>query len=279
MQFSIGSNVFSKGSDFIREILATERDGVIQVFLGEPRESVKNCKILFNEKNTMMIANHVMKKNIQLFVHSRFMINLSRAYCSRDRNDFLLEYKIADSFGAKGIVIHINGSRNVSNDEALNNFKAAIVQTLKQTKDAHTKILLETSSGHGQELLSELPDFLKYVKAFPDKYQNRIGICIDTCHVFAAGYDLTTVKKVKDYFSQYGNILKKVYLIHFNDSYYPCGSKKDHHSAFGSGYITQHDFLSTQRIMQIAKFHKIPLILERTQTDNLPEIFDLISLL
>lgn len=272
----IGSHVFSKGTNFVNEILKITDSLPIQVFLGDSNESVKTVTV-----PESMIYEHVKKHKINLFVHSRFIINMAKFHCPKDRNEFNQEYIIANAMGARGIVIHINGRNGIPNEDALRNFKAAIVQTLKNNKDAKTKILLETSSGHGQEMLSDVKEFLDFIQKFPKSYQDRLGICIDTCHIFAAGYDISTVEGVEDYFAHYlddKNLIKKVELIHFNDSHYDCGTKKDRHAEFGYGYITRSDFQSVKKIMEIAKENKIPLVLERRQTDNQQEIFDLVSL-
>ena len=96
---------------------------------------------------------------------------------------------------------------------------------------------------------------------FSEQQKLRIGICIDTCHIFSAGYDITSKNKVIDFFKMFNELIgfKYVDLIHLNDSHNKLGSRIDRHSNLGDGYI---GITSLKYIIEFAINNKFPLILE-----------------
>ncbi|MGC9326615.1 MAG: deoxyribonuclease IV [Candidatus Hinthialibacter sp.] len=123
----------------------------------------------------------------------------------------------------------------------------------------HVVLLLENTAGQGRELGSQLSDFQEIYELLPDNFSK--GICFDTCHALAAGYDVTTQagwRKIKKEFSQYTGI-KEVKLLHINDALKPLGSRVDRHAQIGDGFIGHegfHQFFSHRFIQSL------PCILE-----------------
>ena len=135
----------------------------------------------------------------------------------------------------------------------------------------NVKLIIETSSGQGSELCYKLEDLKYFYEMFQPKYRKRIGLCIDSCHIFAAGYDLRTSKKVIKFFSYLSKLinLDKILLFHLNDSKKELGSKKDRHEKLGKGYI---GLEGITQIIKICYKLNIPIILETPRLNHTPEI-------
>jgi apurinic endonuclease APN1 len=143
----------------------------------------------------------------------------------------------------------------------------------QQTKDLNVKILLETSTGQGSEIGYKLEELTKiYRKLSKHKksnVRNKFGICLDTCHVFSAGYNLSSKQAIEIFLNNFNEMIgiKEIKLIHLNDSKVPCGSNIDRHENFGNGYIGK-DALKILGNAFIKK--KIPIIIETSY----PKIYD-----
>ena len=106
-----------------------------------------------------------------------------------------------------------------------------------------TKIILETSTGQGTELLSNLDEFADFYNKFTDDEKNYLKICIDTCHVFSAGYSLKSKTDVQKYIKIVEKYIgwNNVILIHLNDSKKDCGCGVDRHENLCKGCIGKDD--------------------------------------
>ena len=113
-------------------------------------------------------------------------------------------------------------------------------------------------------MLGSMPDLAKIIDKVEDK--SRVGVCIDTCHAFTAGYDLSSIDSTKKVFQEFNNIIGFKYLkgMHLNDSKKKLGSRVDRHDSIGKGYIGYDVF---KFIMKSDKFNNIPLILETINPD------------
>lgn len=132
--------------------------------------------------------------------------------------------------------------------QALNNI-------IKPTQ--HTIVLLETMSGKGSEIGRNFLEIKKIMDKV--KHQDKIGVCLDTCHIHDAGYDI--VHHLDDVINEFDNIigLEKLHAIHLNDSMNEKGSHKDRHQKIGEGYIGSNALLN---IVNNKNFEKLPFILE-----------------
>lgn len=140
-----------------------------------------------------------------------------------------------------------------------------IDKAITQAKTKNITILLETMAGQGStagSTFEELAELLKKIK-----HKKQIGICVDTCHIFAAGYNFSTKKKYHELWKQFDKIIgiKKIKVIHVNDSKKECGSKVDRHEHIGKGKIGEKSF---KFFMQDSHFKNIPKIIETPKDDN-----------
>ncbi|MBI1976639.1 MAG: deoxyribonuclease IV, partial [Candidatus Omnitrophica bacterium] len=130
------------------------------------------------------------------------------------------------------------------------------------------RILLEISAGQGTNVgykFEHLVEMLKQVHQ-PD----RMGVCIDTCHLFAAGYDIRTVGGYKDVMKQFEDIvgIEQIYAFHLNDSKKGLGSRVDRHEHIGQGAIGLEGF---RALLNDRRFEKIPMVLETPKSPDLKE--------
>ena len=173
--------------------------------------------------------------------------------------------------GAKCVVLHL-GSRNkdLTFEEALNNLVGNILYIISKIPKG-IMLSLETSAGSGSQLgwnLEELTIIWHMIikKHKENKKFESLGICIDTAHIFVSGYDISTVKGIKDYLDKFDSLIgiKHISNFHINDSKYKFGSKHDEHRGIGSGYIynTEEGKIALKYIKQFCIKNKIPMILE-----------------
>ena len=249
-----------------------------QVFLRPPQSVNQLCSKMDDNdaKNARKFAE---KNDIKVVVHSPYTVNFAHYPDSDTVKKMMIvmldEFRCAEKLGAIGCVIHM-GKRNtkaekIEYDQALKN-KIKNIQTLLKNVKAKNingvKLILETSCGAGSEMCSKTKDLAILFNSIKKKYHSMIGFCIDTCHIFTAGYNISTSKGALKYLKKFDRYigLGKVDVIHFNDSRVECGCKKDRHQFIGAGYIASQEYGGTPYgLAEIARFaylRKLPIILE-----------------
>lgn len=217
-----------------------------QIFLGNPQGSSVNI----SEKDLEEGGKFIRERGYTLYIHSPYTINL--CYEPGTLNDYPVELlrknlKYGAAIGAKGVVVHVGKSVKMPIDQALHNMSLNISRICEVATEG-CPLLLETPAGQGTELLTNSKDFLEFVLA---QEEPNLKICLDTCHVFAAGEDpLEYVKKVPT------DLLK---LIHFNDSKDSLGCCKDRHEFPGLGKvgldtlqaIAEHTFNTVDKVVEM----------------------------
>jgi len=162
-------------------------------------------------------------------------------------------------------VIPISDKEEITKDEAFSQIADNLNKLMNATKSSPVVILMETTAGQGKGLGNKFHHFKKLI----DKIQNkkRVGICFDTAHTFAAGYDFTTRKKYEDMWNEFDDIigLKYLYAFHLNDTDKECGSRVDRHTHIGQGKIGKEPF---GFFINDSRFKDIPGILETPKGDD-----------
>ena len=198
-----------------------------QIFLSGNMNSNVNIKPPVIKAVKAMVG----EKDPKLYVHSPYLINL--AATPGEKEDFHVTclkkcLDAAREMGFRGVVVHVGKSVKLGAAEALENMRWAVEQVLPHAS-ADCPLLLETPAGQGTEMLTDLEQFVEFVSSFSDR---RFRICVDTCHVFATGYDpLDYIKYVHEVDA---DLLR---LVHFNDSETACGACVDRHASMGMGQI------------------------------------------
>ena len=210
------------------------------------------------EAMKMMKDNGIDINNV--VVHAPYIINLA----NRNNLDFGVsflreELNRCNSLGIKYLVLHPGSHVGVGVEEGINN----IIIGLNQVFDSYqgnTMVLLETMAGKGSELGVNFSEIKKIIEGV--KYSNRLGVCLDTCHLNDGGYDITNFDAVLDEFDKIIGI-DKIKCIHINDSKNEKGSHKDRHENFGFGTIgfdTLIDIVYNERLKNVPKILESPYI-------------------
>ena len=213
----------------------------------------------------LMKENNIDLKNV--VVHAPYIVNpANNANFDFNVNFLKQEIERVESLGVTKLVLHPGSYVKLTHDEGIKN----IIDTLNQVirKDMTVKILLETMSGKGTELGTKFDD-LKYI-IDNIEYSKNVGICLDTCHLNDAGYDIFKFDEILDEVdSKIG--LEKVGCIHINDSKNLKSSHKDRHENIGLGTI---GFDALINVIYNKRLDNIPKILETPYVTNSDESKD-----
>jgi len=224
LTYPIGSHM-PKRKSLVDTVHAIPAGRPAQIFLAGPQSSRLNIA----DGELAAAAAALAATKATLFIHSPYIINLCTAPAPENEEFHTklliknLQYGV--TIGAKGVVVHVGKSTTQTLTAALGTMRANLVACMDHATPA-CPILLETPAGQGTEVLTTQAAFQAFVSEINDP---RLRVCIDTCHVFAAGEDPL------DYLTTTDRSLTK--LIHFNDSATPCGSCLDRHAAIGEGHI------------------------------------------
>lgn len=262
----IGSHV-SFGSE---QILGSVKEALsygantFMFYTGAPQNTVRK-EIDMNLVDTakqMMIENGIDINNV--ICHAPYIINLANREKEEAWNfscSFLKEeIKRVEKMGVSKIVVHPGNSLKTDRNVAIDNIASALNMIID--KNSKVTILLETMAGKGTECGKTLEE----LKAIIDKieFKERVGVCLDTCHLNDAGYDISEFDKIVDSVDKLMGI-EKVGCIHVNDSKNILGSHKDRHDNIGYGTIGFDNLLN---VLYHDKFKDIPKILETPYIDG-----------
>jgi deoxyribonuclease-4 len=195
-----------------------------QIFLSGPQ----NSKMKINADDLTVARQIIEGTGARIYIHSQYIINLC-AVTEDDWNVKLLiqNLDVAKKIKSEGVVVHVGKYVKQSPAEAIEIMRKNILRVLEHATP-ECPLLLETAAGQGTEVLPDMKDFLEFCVAFKDP---RLRVCVDTCHVFAAGNDPHLF--LEQTFDR-GSLLK---LVHFNDSLGDKGSCVDRHAMIGTGKI------------------------------------------
>lgn len=258
----VGIHINSELDELIKKtkIVKTNGGNIVQLFTN--KNSNKATK-LYDD-----FSLYLQSANMKCVVHSSYTINIAQNWDFHSwwLKQLIIEIKMANHIGAVGIVVHLGKQLNIPKEVAINNTYTSLEYVLSKTKELNVPIFLETSSGQGSEMFSnieELGIFFKKIK----KITNNIGICIDTCHIFSAGYDIRGKSNITKFLKQFDLSigLENVKLIHLNDSKKELGSKIDRHASYDNGTI---GITSIKIFANFFKKLEVPIILE-TPIDNI----------
>ena len=276
----IGAHVSISGSIANAITNASEREcSAFQVFTSNPRGW--HAKDLTDD-NVTNYKNNLSQSNIDRFAtvaHMPYLPNLSSPEISvyeKSIHTMIREVERCDKLGIPYLVTHLGSHKGTGEDKGIQRLVGALTEVAKTNKDV--TILLENTAGQKNSVGS---DFTQLAEIFFGlKPASRFGICIDTCHAFAAGYDLRNEKNVKDVFEKFDSEigLKHIKIIHLNDSKGELGCHLDRHEHIGLGHIGE---AGLSQVVKLANKNKIPIILEtpiderRTDFENIRKAKDL----
>jgi deoxyribonuclease-4 len=246
-------------------------------------EDIKQIKLLakdFDSIQVMFTKSNITKselkaiKNIMspykhIFVHASYQINMGGELIPSQTDlynigiDILIkEIEYGVKIGMGGIVLHTgkNVKKQYDSDLVYNNMVKFIIELFRKLKSKKLKInlLLESPAGQGGEMLYKLDELVEFILRFKNlDFYSNLGLCLDTCHIFQAGYDFNKDKIIKQTHKILEPVKEKIGLIHLNDSYNDVGLHIDRHEQIGRGYIK-----IEQLIKFIFPYRNVPMILE-----------------
>jgi len=198
--------------------------------------------------------------------HDSYLINLASpdpVLWSRSLISFTCELKRCEALGLDALVSH-PGNFMDDRSEGLARNAAAIGLALGAVP-GRTRLLLELTAGTGTALGSSFEELATLRSLIPANEHHRVGVCIDTCHAFAAGYDIVNdYEGVWEQFERHLG-LGLLGMMHLNDSKMPMGSRRDRHELIGKGCIGEKTF---RRLMTDPRFTGIPKVIETPKLDD-----------
>jgi deoxyribonuclease-4 len=200
--------------------------------------------------------------------HGSYLINLATtlpALRAQSLAAFIDELDRADALGLMGVVIHPGTCTAGTEDNALRLIAEAIRAAFKARPRRKTKVLLEHTAGQGRTVghrFEHIAAILGHLNGSP-----RVGICIDTCHLVASGYDIVSDAGYRETFETLDRLvgLERVKVFHGNDSKRPCGSRVDRHEHIGDGCLGLEPF---RRLLHDPRFAQLPLLIETEKSGS-----------
>jgi deoxyribonuclease-4 len=251
-----------------------------------------DCVQLFTKNNNQWRAKELTNDDVRRFLaalkehgiahplaHDSYLINLASPdpmLWKKSVDSFVMEMLRADRLGIPYVVTHPGAHTSGSQEAGIAAVVLALDEVHGQTRGIKTRCLLETTAGQGSCLgcrFEQLASMLDGVKN-PD----LLGVCVDTCHVFASGYPLGTIKEYKATMRALDKTvgLKRVKAFHLNDSAKPLGSRVDRHAHIGRGMIGKEAF---RLLLNDPRFRKVPMYLETPKGMEKGKDLDKINLL
>jgi len=188
---------------------------------------------------------------------------------TRSLISFTSELRRCEALGLDALVSHPGNFIDDRNEGLARN--AAAIGIALETVPGRTRLLMELTAGTGTALGSSFEDMAMLLSLIPAAVRNRVGVCVDTCHIFAAGYDL-----VDDYDGVWSRFDEHIGfpllgMLHLNDSKTPLGARRDRHELIGEGHIGEKAFRRLMRDPRLARISKIietPKLTNATVTDG-----------
>jgi len=206
-----------------------------------------------------------------VFAHSCYLINLAAANARIRRKSVravIDEIGRATAIGIPFIVMHPGAHMGIGENVGLETIAGSLDEAFRATRRSPVMIALETTAGQGTNLGYRFEHLAEILERSP--FPNRLAVCVDTCHLFAAGYDIRTPKGYATTMKQLDATIgcERVVAFHLNDSKKPLGSRVDRHEHIGKGRIGLDGF---RYVLRDPRWRDVPMVLETPKSDDLHE--------
>ena len=203
-----------------------------------------------------------------VFSHAGYLINLAAPDPSTYQNSMesmRIELERGEALGLTDVVLHPGAHKETGVTVGIHRIVESLNTLVEQTEGYQIRILLETTAGQGSSIGHRFEELAEIIDGVENK--NRIGVCLDTCHIFAAGYELRTKEAYEKTWESFDRIigLKKLFAIHLNDSKKTLGSRVDRHEHIGKGEMGEEPF---RFLMRDKRFVDMPCVLETPKEDD-----------
>lgn len=255
------------------------------------KEAGCDCVQLFTKNNNQWRAKPIVDDDVTKFQsalqelgishpisHDSYLINLGtpdHELWKKSVDALVVELQRAEQLGIPYVVAHPGAYTSSSEEAGLQRIAQGLDEVHKQTKGCKTQVLLETTAGQGTNLGWKFEHLAEIIALA--RNPERLGVCFDTCHVFAAGYPMDTEKEYKSTISKLNKAVgvKLIKAFHLNDSLKPLGSRVDRHAAIGKGEMGLAPF---RHLLNDRRFRKVPMYLETPKEDDKGRQMDPINL-
>ncbi len=264
--------------------MAVERAGelginALQVFL---KNSNRWTSPPFSEKDILLFREKwKLFPELSVTAHTGYLINPAGDGENLEKSMILLKDELnrADKLGIRYLVLHPGNHKDKGIDEGIKCISRNLDEVFSGDESS-VEILLETTAGQGSSVGHRFEHIRDIMAA--SKFQHRLGVCLDTCHIFAAGYDISTKEVYSKTTDEFDRVigLNKLKLFHLNDSKKGCGSHVDRHEHIGLGLIGSEGiscFINDERFAGIDFIMETPDDEVRSDSDNLKVIFSLLK--
>jgi deoxyribonuclease-4 len=230
---------------------------------------------LFTKNNNQWVGKPLLDDEIRAFrdaiertgiqqpvAHDSYLINLASPkddLWNRSLEAFIIELQRAEALGLIGVVMHPGSYVDSDETSGLKRIVKALDAAHRATPKFNTLTLLETTAGQGTNLGAKFEDLAFIIEHV--KHPDRIAVCLDSCHIFAAGYPLATPAEYAATMAEFDRLigLDRIRCFHLNDSKKGLGSRVDRHEHIGEGCLGHEPF---RNILNDPRFAKLPMYLE-----------------
>jgi deoxyribonuclease-4 len=240
---------------------------VLQLFTKNERQW--NAKPLDPKEAEAFKARRKELKIRTAFAHDSYLINMASpdpALWKRSVDAMVEEVRRAEALGLEFVVTHPGSPLDAGQMFGIRRMIQGLDEVHRQTPKARVRILLETTAGQGSVIGFTFDQLARMIEGAQDS--KRLGVCFDTCHVFAAGYDIRTAQgyaaTMEDLDRTVG--LGRVEAFHLNDSVKDLGCRVDRHQHIGQGCIGKEAF---RMLMNDPRFREVPMVLETPKEDDM----------
>ena len=232
----------------------------LQFFAGSPRTW---RPMVYKDKDAAKFREARAASPIRFVViHTIYLINLATTnedFYEKSVTSLVGAVVAAEQLGADAIVTHIGSHQGAGFEAGLERVRVALSRALDEASDSQVRVLLENTAGAGGTMGVDFQQLAAMIDAVGG--DPRVGLCLDTCHLFAAGYDLRTGEGLDEAVKALDDAcgLERLVMLHLNDSMTPLGSNRDRHDNIGEGHIGLDGF---RHIVNHPAFAGLPGILE-----------------
>jgi len=203
--------------------------------------------------------------------HDSYLINLASpndALWQKSLDAFVVEMERCEALSIPYLVMHPGAHTGLGEEAGLRRIAQALDRAFERVPEARVTVLLETTAGQGTCLGYRFEHLAQVIELAAGG--DRLGVCFDTCHALAAGYEIRTPEGYEDTFQRFDQVigLERLQVLHVNDSKRDLGSRVDRHEHIGKGYVGLEGF---RLLLNDARFRQHPMLLETPKGPDMQE--------
>jgi len=213
-----------------------------------------------------------------IVAHANYLIDLASAderVARLSLDHLIVEFQRAAALGLQWVVLHPGCHQGRGSEAGLRQVAESATRAMEATRDLSVGLLLETTAGQGTSLGWRFEHLACLLEAIAPP--ERLGVCFDTCHVFAAGYDLRTPETYEATMAEFDRVvgLSRIHAVHVNDAKRDLGSRVDRHEQIGRGKLGRGAF---RCLLRDARLAAVPKIIETPKEDDERDDWDMANL-